>query len=76
MNFVKSALLGLGINLGDVVEEVQDTARVAPLVVVPGYKLDKVVVEGDTGLGIEDGRRSVTDQVSGDDLILGVIKNT
>lgn len=64
-------LLG-GVNLGGVDDEVQDTAGVSPLVVVPGDQLDEVVVEGDTGLGVEDGRGGVTVQVGGDNVVLGV----
>ena len=63
------------VNLGDVGEEVEDTARVAPLVVVPADKLDEVVVEGDTGLGVEDGRGLVAVEVGGDDVVLGVSEN-
>jgi hypothetical protein len=44
-------------------------------VVVPGDQLDEVLVEGDTGLGIEDGGVGVAVQVGGDDLILGVGKD-
>ena len=51
------------IDLGDVCEEIENTARVAPLVVVPRDKLDEVLVEGDTGLGIEDGAGWVAVQV-------------
>lgn len=51
-------------------EEINDTSGVTPLVVVPGDELDEVVVEGDTSLGIEDGRVAVTVQVSGDKVIL------
>lgn len=51
-------------------EEIDDTSGVTPLVVVPGDELDEVVVEGDTSLGIEDGRVAVTVQVSGDKVIL------
>jgi hypothetical protein len=56
-------------------EKIENTARVAPLVVVPGDKLDEVIVEGNTGLDVEDGRVSVTVQISGDELILGVGEN-
>lgn len=35
-------------------DEVQDSVRVTSLVVVPGNKLDEVLVELDTGLGIKD----------------------
>ena len=45
-------------------EEIQDTARVAPLVVVPGDKLDEVVVESNTCLSIEDGGVRVTVEIS------------
>jgi len=56
-------------------DEVEDTTAVAPLVVVPADKLDKVLVERDTGLGIEDGRVGVAVEVARDDLVLGVGKN-
>ena len=36
-------------------KKVKNTAGVTPLVVVPGNQLDKVVIERDTGLGVEDG---------------------
>jgi hypothetical protein len=49
---------------------------VAPLVVVPGDELDEVGVQGDTGLSIEDGGAVVTVQVSGDNVVLGVAKDT
>jgi hypothetical protein len=64
-------LLG-GIDLGNVGEEVEDTAGVAPLVVVPADELDEVVVERDTGLGIEDGGVGVAVHVGGHNLVLGV----
>ena len=38
----------------------------------PRDKLDEVIVEGDTSLGVEDGRLGGSDEVSRDDLILGV----
>jgi len=68
----RKILLGTGIDLSDVAKEIQDTAGVTPLVVVPGDQLDEVCVQGDTGLGIEDGRVVVADQIGGDELILGV----
>jgi hypothetical protein len=57
-------LLGGSVDLGNVCDEVKDTARVTPLVVVPGDKLDEVVVEGDAGLSIKDGGGVGTVQVS------------
>jgi hypothetical protein len=60
------------INLSNVAEKIEDTARVTPFVVVPRNQLDEVVVEGDTSLGIEDGGVSVTVKISGDDLVLSV----
>ena len=53
-------------------EKIEDTARVTPLVVVPRNQLDEVLVEGDTGLGIEDGGVVVTVQIGGDDFVLSV----
>lgn len=64
-----------GVDLGDVGEEVEDTARVAPLIIVPRDNLDEVVVEGDASLGIEDGRSRVADHISRDDIVLGVFEN-
>jgi len=63
------------IDLGNVGQEVEDTAGVTPLVVVPGNKLDEVVVERDTGLGVEDGGLVGTAHVGGNDLVLGVTEN-
>lgn len=57
-------------------EKIQHTARVAPFVVVPGDKLDEVIVESNASLHIEDGRVRVTNQIGGDNLILSVRKNT
>jgi len=68
----RRTLLGTGINLCDVAEEIQDTAGVTPLVVVPRNQLDEVCVQGDTCLGVEDGRVGVADQISGHELVLGV----
>ncbi len=65
-------LLGTSIDLGNVGQKIEDTAGVAPLVVVPGDELDEVVVEGNTGLGIEDGGGVVAVHVGGDNLVLGV----
>jgi hypothetical protein len=64
-----------GIDLGNVGQEVEDTAGVTPLVVVPGDELDEVVVEGDTSLGVKDGGVGVAVQVAGDNLVLGVAED-
>ena len=42
----------------------------------PGDELDEVVVERDTGLGVKDGRLGGTDEVGGDNLVLGVTEDT
>jgi hypothetical protein len=60
---------------GHVGDQVDDTLRVSPLVIVPRDQLDKVVVERDTGLGIKDGRVRVADKVSGDNIVLSVAEN-
>ncbi len=41
-------------DLGNVLDEIDDTVRVAPLVIVPGDQLHKVVVQRDASLGVED----------------------
>lgn len=53
-------------------EEIANTARVTPLVIVPSNQLDKVSVEGNSGLGVEDRRVAVTDEVSGDNILFSV----
>lgn len=67
-------LLG-SIDLGNVGKEVEDTAGVTPLVVVPGDELDEVVVEGDTSLGIENGGVGIAVHVAGDNIVLSVSEN-
>jgi hypothetical protein len=61
--------------LSDDADEIEDTARVSPLVIVPGNELDELVVQGDTGLSIEDGGVVVSVQVGRDNLVLGVAEN-
>jgi hypothetical protein len=41
--------------LSDVDQEVADTPRVAPFVIVPGNELDEFLVQRDTRLCVEDG---------------------
>ena len=53
-------------------QEVEDTAGVAPLVVVPADELDEVGVQGDTSLNVEDGGVGVAEHVGGDDSVVGV----
>jgi hypothetical protein len=64
---------GLSILLGGEGDEVADTAGVAPLVVIPGDELDEGVRELDAGLGVEDRRVGVTDEVGGDNSLVGVL---
>ena len=56
-------------------DQIDDTLGVSPLVIVPRHEFDKVVIEGDTSLGIKDGRVWVTNKVGGHDLILGITEN-
>jgi hypothetical protein len=56
-------------------DEVDDAVGVSPLVIVPADELDEVVVERDTGLGIEDGRVVVAVEIARDNLVLGVAEN-
>ena len=64
-----------GILLGNVDQEVADTPRVAPLVVVPRDQLDKVLVQLNTGLGVKDRRSRVANEIGGDDILISVLEN-
>ncbi len=55
--------------------EVEHLAGEAPLVVVPGDELDEVVVQGDAGLGVENGGVGIGAEVGGDDLVVHVPQN-
>jgi len=59
--------------LGNVHQEVANTPRVTPLIVVPRDQLDEVLVQLDTGLGIEDGRSRVANEIGRDDLLISVL---
>jgi hypothetical protein len=67
-------LLSATVDLGHVDEEIEDTAGVAPLIVIPRYELHEVVVEGDTCLGVEDGAMWVTIQITGDEVVFAIGK--
>ena len=45
-------------------QKIEHTSGITPLVVVPGNKLDEMVIESDTGLRIENGGVVVTIQIS------------
>ena len=62
----------LGIDHGNVLHQVNNSARVAPLVVIPGNELDEVGVKHDTGAGIEDRRAWVRLEVGGDEGLVAV----
>lgn len=72
---MRGFFLAAAINLGNIDQQIQDTARVSPLIVIPADELDKVVVEGKTGLGVEDGRVGVTHDVRRDDIVLSVAED-
>lgn len=52
----------------NVLDQVDDTAAVAELVVIPRDELDEVVVERDASLGVEDRRVVVTNEIWRDNL--------
>lgn len=61
--------------LGDVFNEIDDAVRIPVLVVVPRDEFDEVVIQRNAGLGIEDRRVSVTDEVGRDDFLIGVAQD-
>ena len=58
----------------ELLDEIDDPGRVAPLVVVPRHDLDHRAVHHHRQLRVDDRRRRVLDDVRGDDLVLGVLK--
>ena len=75
----KKNYLGLVVRLvvdfRNINNEVADTARVTPFVVVPGDQLDKVVIESNSGLSIEDGRVCGTNPIGRDNFFIGEAHN-
>ena len=55
--------------------EVKHLVGEAPLIVVPSDELDEMIVEGDTGLCVEDGGVQIGAEVGGDDLIINILQN-
>ena len=55
--------------------KLDDTARVAPLIVVPPDELDKVGAEGDASSGVGDGRVRITYKVGRDDRVFRVAED-
>jgi len=55
-----------------ILDQVDDAVGVAHLVIVPRDKLDEGRRQLDSGLGVEDRRVVITDEVGGDDGLVGV----
>ena len=72
LGLVVQGLLLLG---GHVDHEVHHSVAVAKFIVVPGNKLDKVVIEGNGSPSIEGRRVSITVEVAGDNPVLSVAQN-
>ena len=56
-------------------EEIAHTTGVTPFVIVPGDELDEVGVKLDSGLGVEDRRGGVADEVGGDEIVFAVLED-
>ena len=86
---INRLLLGFAINLGNICQEIEDTAGILqnssvtsykytfihtypPFVVVPRHQFHEVLVEGDTGLGIEDGGVGIAVQIGRNNVVLSV----
>ena len=65
-------LFRITIFLSNVDQQINDTGTISPFVVVPGNKLDKVIVQADPGLSIENRRSRVPNKVGRDNGILGI----
>ena len=64
-----------GILLRSIDQQVANTTRVTPLVVVPSDELDKVGIQLDTRGSIEDGRGRVANKISRDNGIFSVFND-
>jgi hypothetical protein len=60
-----------GIHLSDVCEKVQDSSRVAPLVIVPGHQLNEVIIQRNAGLDVNYGGVVIAVQVGRDNVVMG-----
>ena len=58
--------------LSSSLDEVANTARVPPLIVILRNEIDKVRAQLDPSARVKDGRSSVADEVGGHDLVLRV----
>jgi len=61
--------------LGDLLEQVNGAAGIAPFVVVPAHELEEFLVQLDAAAGVEDARQLAVDEVAADDFVAGVTKN-
>merc|ERR1719253_798336 len=64
------------VGLGHVLDQVDDTARVAPLVVVPGDELHKRGVQHDARLGIESAGDGARLEVGGHESLVAVAQES
>jgi hypothetical protein len=67
--------LEIAVYLGNVVGHIEHSVGVAPLIVVPGDHLNKLGVQLDTSLGVEDGRVGRTVEVLGDNFVFSVAED-
>ncbi|KAH3676692.1 hypothetical protein OGATHE_001181 [Ogataea polymorpha] len=63
-------------NLGNVLKQVNNSGRVAVLIVIPGNELDEGWGQQDTGLGVEDRGSGVGHEVGRNDCLVGVSKDS
>ena len=56
-------------------DEVNDLVGIAPFIVVPGADLDKLVGQGDAGLGVENRGTGIGIEVGGNDRLIGVAED-
>jgi hypothetical protein len=59
-----------------VATEVNNSVGVSPFVIVPRNDLDKVGVQGDTSVDVEDGGVGVSNEIGADNFISGVSEDS
>ena len=56
--------------------QVEHLVGEAPFIIIPCDQLHKVIVQGDTGLGVEDGSVGIGAEVGRNDLVIHILQNT
>src|SRR6516165_8110808 len=71
-----SADTHIRIQLQDLLQEIDATIGIAPLVVVPADQLEKAAIEFDAGACIKDTRTRIMQEICRNHFVFGIAKNS